>query len=931
MKGFFRKLFNIYAGEEKAAILFAVLGFLWALGVTSGQKFADALFLIHIGAESLPIAYTFSACVMMLMAAFLIQAFNRISVQRIFITVLLTGALFYSFAYLSMVAHANTEPVWLWFALKIFGSVFFAIVVTCFWTFIDQYFHLQDAKRLYSLFSSSIFLGIATTGLIMRSGWIAIEQLTLFIIVLLICASAWILYILPRLTPVYDESNIESSSNSDQSSFRVMFLSILRSRFTLFLMAGNFLTYVLLVITEYSYMSAFDQHFDHGVHLLSGGEETAQLTLFLGKCITAVSIFNLIFGMFVYSRLVRQFGISNLVLYTPILLVFIFSGWLIDTSLFFPVMGFFVVEGMLYIVDDNNFTLLLNAVPSRMKYKIRLMIESFFEPTGMLISSMLIFFVPINSKLLGLILATVALIVAFTVRKHYLKAIFINLSENAIHLEHTSKSWFSSLNKKDKRSTEKRLLSILEHKDEQAQLFAIEALTDFDDRILLHHLLNRSDTLSTQSKIALLNAISKGHFENDSQLIDRLHQWLLQVPDPQLKSAIHFFLAKQGLLHPDKILQDLDSPDVLLRASAIMALKRSWAHLSPQAATANRNVAAQYLQVLLDSPDEEDVCMGVTILGFDALPQDVDILIPFLKSPSIKIARSAAASIALIADKNSIRYAPTLISQLEESDSEIRQSCLRALGKIDDSSLVKPVIISSLHFRPNERRLTEIVLAQMGLRTVPILMAIIKDTGIHDRCRLLAARTLGRISLPQLRAHLYSIVNQEIAEAYFYFYHAHTIQEQHPDVNLTMLQNALMNNFHSIIDFIIQVLAIAGESENSELLSRSLRSPNPKVRSHVVETLERTCENRIFRALYPLVADLPHAEKLHAFERAGHKALSLPALLDYLSDSPSQGDRIIAAALKYQLDLPNWRESLRQQMKTHEEVFHHFAYELLET
>lgn len=49
-----------------------------------------------------------------------------------------------------------------------------------------------------------------------------------------------------------------------------------------------------------------------------------------------------------------------------------------------------------------------------------------------------------------------------------------------------------------------------------------------------------------------------------------------------------------------------------------------------------------------------------------------------------------------------------------------------------------------------------------------------------------------------------------------------------------------------------------------------------------------------------------------------------------MSASSAQIDQIIAAAMKYHLDLPNWRESLRQQMSRQDEIFHHFAYELLE-
>ena len=152
----------------------------------------------------------------------------------------------------------------------------------------------------------------------------------------------------------------------------------------------------------------------------------------------------------------------------------------------------------------------------------------------------------------------------------------------------------------------------------------------------------------------------------------------------------------------------------------------------------------------------------------------------------------------------------------------------------------------------------------MGLRTVPALLSITKDTQMADRCRLLAGRILGRLALPQLRANLSDIIRQEIERAYVYFYHYHTIQSRYPEWDLSMLRDVLITGYHSVLDFIIQILGVAGEIEDEELLSRSLRSPNPKVRSQVVETLEKTCEPQIFRLLQPLVDDIPYEEKIRS-------------------------------------------------------------------
>ena len=932
MGNLFRRLFNLYPGEEKKAFLFAALGFLWALSVTCALKFADALFLIHIGSEALPMAYTLSACGNIIIAAFMLYGFHVTTPSRLFGIVIALGMCFYAFAYFCLANQVGHDAQWLWFALKIFGWLFFTVVVTCFWTFIDQYYHLQDAKRLYSLFSSSVFIGLASTGAIMRLGVVDPKQLSLMVLILLGVTFYWIHMISQRLTVVPDDSESEGGATDITHSFRTVLRSVLTSPFAMLLMAGNLLIQVLAVITEYNYLSDFDKHFDAQHTLATGGEENASLVLFLGQLVAGVSIWNLIFGLFIYSRIVRRFGISNLVSCTPAILFLMFSGWLFSDSLFFPVLGFFVVEGMLYVIDDCNFTLLLNGVPSKIKYKIRITIESFFEPIGMLFSAFMISFIPVDSRLLGLGLSVLALGVSFALRGQYFKGIYQNLAENAIHFQRSLPDWWDSLAKKEKKAAEYRLLAILKQNDEQAQLLACEGLIAFEDATILHKLLQLIDSLSTSGKIKFVELIGSSCFSNDNRVLDHLHRWILDVQDPQLRSVVHFYLARQGLLHPEKVAGDLTSGDLTLQGSAILALKKSWAYQSPTTVAYNRTLAAQHLQRLLDSQVEAEICMGLSILGVESSPHDVDIILPFLKHPSVPVARASAAAISQAIDEQGVRYAQVLINRLAvSSDNEYRLSCLKALEKISDSSLVKDIISVSVHFRPNERRLTESIIYKMGLRTVPTLLSITKDVSMHDRCRVLSGRILGRLALPQLRANLYEIIDEEIERAYFYFYHHHKIQEKYIEHDLRILQDALLTGYHSVIDFIIQLLGLAGSIEDCELLSRSLRSPNIKVRSQVVETLERTCDPKIFRLLQPLVADLPIEEKMREYRRNGRTPLSLTELLDRLDQSPSLADQIMSATLQYRLNLPNWRESLRQQMPTNQEIFHHFAYELLES
>jgi len=824
------RLFNIYPGEGRNAFHFALLGFLWAVGITTAWKFADALFLVHVGAHSLPTAYTLTACGMLGVASLLLFAFHHLSSYKIYLTALFIGVLFYLAAFGLMTQGSVTDTTWFWYALKIFGFFLFSVATTCFWTFVDQYHHLQDAKRLYTLFSASIFLGAASTGVIMRLGILDLKHLFLFIVALLLLTTLWVRRIAKRLPViVHEDAEPELGTSDPNNSLRYLIKSILKSRFTLLLMAANMLTQLLLVFTEYNYMATFARYFSATTPEAAAqtGGTTAELTLFLGKWIAIVGAANLIIGLFIYSRMIRRFGVTSLIFVTPVLLIIAFSGWSMSDILLFPLIGFFVAEGTLYVIDDSNFNLLLNAVPSKLKYKIRVMIESFFEPIGMLISASLLAWLQEGSRFVGIGLAACSLCVAAALQSQYLKALFFNLYQSAIHFQRSIRDWIVSLTPKQQKSAENRLMTILKKDDERTRQLACEWLLAFDDQAILKKLLTQIAEMDRSTKISFIRLLEQSSFAKEKIVLHALEEWLQQDPDPALKNAILFYLVKQGFVTLDEAFPD-----------------------------------QQHAKELLGSSQEDDILMGIQILGIAPSPDSVNLLLPYLKSPSLILSRTAAQAISNIIDNRSSDMAGLLINHLTlSSDNEVRLACLKALGRINDLELIRPIIRSSVHFRPNERRRTETIICQMGRQAIPTLFDIVHDNTIHDRCRLLAGRILGRLNLDQLRTHLSPIIRTEIERAYFYFYHAHTIQEQHPDIDLSILQDTLLSGYRSVIDFIIQLLGVAGEVEDCELLSRCLRSRNPKMRSQVVEALEKTCETPIFRLIRPLVDDMPHPEK----------------------------------------------------------------------
>jgi hypothetical protein len=531
MKKYARRLFNVYMGEERKATLFALMGFVLSLAVSSAWKLADVLFIIHVGAENLPFAYASTAIMLIGMACVLLNAYNRFTPTHIFRTIVYCGVTFFGTMACLLWMGLEREYSWFWFCLKVLSQLFFIQTISGFWTNLDQYFHFQDAKRLFTLFNCSVYIGTGVAGLLIQSGFLTIQSFFTLVFVLW-CFAFFLNRQISKLSP---HEHAQEASQPEETSLSTFWKLITNSPFTLILMLGNLTLFLLMTTSEYNYLSLFEKHFESGDNL-SSNQSNNELTRFMGTCIASVGLGNLIMGWFLYSRLVARFGVTPLVFVTPIAYLTTYLGWPLDTGLLFAVCAFVIVEGLYPVIDDNNFNLLLNAVPSKIKYKVRVMTESFSEPVGMLLSACLLLLPMVDKHRLGLILAGVAFCIALMLRKGYFQAIFSNLAG--------TKELLTSFFKKGRNASEEQVLSLVRSQDPHMQLLAFKACVYSDNLPLLKKALHLSDTLETPTRIALLHLLDRSPFRASQTVSQTLDAWEQSPSDEELLSHIRSYRAR---------------------------------------------------------------------------------------------------------------------------------------------------------------------------------------------------------------------------------------------------------------------------------------------------------------------------------------------------------------------------------------------------
>ncbi len=932
MKGVICRLFNLYEGEGKNAFLFGILAFCWSLGINLGLKFSDALLLINVGAHALPLVYILCACGMLIPAVLLLRVVNRIPSQKIFYSVIAVVIVFYTGILFCIKQEIGFESRKIWYILRIVSFQLDSVLITTYWTFIDQYHNLQDAKRMYVLFSLTVFCGQAFTGIIMQTGFFTFSHIILMIIVLMMVSAYLVKVISDRMHLAHDlSSEKEEQSSSGKFNFINTAKEILKSKFTLLVMLNNFLIFLMWVNAEYNYLDFFDRYFDPPGTLVPSDEaKNAAITLFLGKMIATVSVTNLIFGLLLYSRVIRRFGVTSLLFFTPIIMVFAMSGWLFYPALLFPIVAYFLVEGFLEIIDESNFNLLLNAVPKRLKYRVRIMIEFFFEPLAMLCSGFLLFTPGINTITLCLIISICALAVAFIIQKKYHAAIYKNLAANAIHPERSLKEWYDSLAKDEQHLWKVHLFTILNSSEKLSErIFALQGLLGLEDPKILLSIMSDTKSLSPDFQKQLLLLLSKSKLGSEPEINALLKSRLPETDDEELAADITYQLARQGMVDQATAISNLTGNNSIKKAAAVISLKKADSVPGFEYTHDDKKIADEIILSLLNSGEEERICMALEILSCEPTTNHHQLFLSFRDHPNQQVRRKALECFAKISNSQCRIYAKILISLMKNShDSTFRKSCLYALGKINDPSLIRDILRASLHFRQSEKRIIESIVRKMGLHTVPMLLTATKDKTLPDPCRALAGRILGHLALTHLHANLHDIINVEVERAYFYYYHFQFVCAKNPDRDLTLLVEALETGYHSVLDFIVQILSAAGEVEDCELISRLFRSKDKKLKSQVIETLEKTCDRNIFKILRPLIENLPAKEIFNRHPDKNKYDCDLKTLLEKLSDSSSPVDKIVSLSLMKEFNFEGWRAIAEKLSLSHEQIFTHFAREL---
>lgn len=906
-----RAIFGLAEGEAGKVFAFALLGGLIQCGLSVGMSSADSLFLVHVGAAKLPVVYLLTPLVMVvyiLIYSFYLGRFGIDQTVKLTLMLLGLGGVGLALGIEHFIESGQPERAQLlYYGTKLYTGLWYIALYTLFWNFVDGYFDILDAKRLFSYLSAGAAAGAALGGALVTVLSEHLQVHELFLVWALIAMLTYPVFeVIRRTWPKLEgDDDIDQREAGFLAQAKQTIAGFRASRFAMLIASVLFFTMSVTLICEYQYFETFSKN-----------RSEADLAVLFGKLFFAVNVFNFALTFFAFNRLVAVLGIRNLPFIQPVSYAVTFVCFLIIPGDFSAAVGFFAYHGLLTSIDYNSTNFLLNALPARGKKQLRTFIEGLCEPmanavTGVFLIFLVQFLSPEQISTVGMTVAIVCLVLVLWMRGAYVSAMVTNLKGAWLDLTRSTKDFSAALAPGELEALRTRILRFTPGVSAvEDHLLAIRLIMPHDRLFALEALFEiiegRDEAVLDEATRCFAELVS----EHGPELMQKVLIWLEQNQD-SLPPVVTFELVKLGIV-PRRVGVDRSGADDVQSTAA----KSVVLHTSDNIGELSEALKA--LESLLGGDDRARLAAvrAIGCLGNDRYAQ---LLVEFIGSSSPEVSAAALRSARELATPQTTRLLPSLIGVLDSRDEPRRLLALDCLERIGDSGALSAMLEKSWSFSPQERRKAEGAIVSTGLRAVPVIVSVLTDQGASYRGRSIAARALAKLSFAQLEAFGLGIIALEIERAY-----ACHMNRQLLEPHLSASSGArVLDRFYrdeerTITDFVLELLTLSGRVASFELLSASLRSSAQKERANAIETVQQACPRSVFRAFAPLL-DTRRAEQRRRIVRARiqRDRANIDAMLESALGSVHPLESAAAAQALWEIRGSASLELLRERLRRH--------------
>lgn len=549
------KALGILEDDRRLTLLLGLTHFFVAAAYSLFDIGATSLLIANLGPEALPQVYLGSAAVLIFVGLVIIPVVDQLDRFKLFATILA------SFAAM-LLAWTHIEA---YRALYIASYLMKGLVFLQFWLLAGDLLDMRQAKRVFPVLLGCSLSGglIASISASVIPRWLPSESLLTLSGALLV-ATLVTVFVVARTSrlkrrPLRAQRSVSGLARRLKADLNVSFSSPLVRTLSicglLLALLAQILDYLLGTAAHSAYADA------------SGNVATEGLTSFYAMLNGAVIGAGALVQFFLANRIFSSIGVIRGQLFAPITLLGGFTGttlvWLAGGPFFAALVVARALQKSLRISLVRTSTdLVYNAIPADRRGRAKAFKETLIEPTGVLLSGLLLMAasrLPLSSVLGGaLVLSVVFLLATSRLKDYYVESLVGVLKERS-----RFRFAFPSVAMRVAKPAEEPpsvsgLRRALENDEASIRLLAVEVASELKEpeaaNLLIGHVREEADPEVRRRMIAALGKMVRGHDADESgaDIVDL---------DPSVRATGMESIAQSGILRLEQLKQQQAEED----------------------------------------------------------------------------------------------------------------------------------------------------------------------------------------------------------------------------------------------------------------------------------------------------------------------------------------------------------------------------------
>ncbi|MEB3280179.1 MAG: cyclic nucleotide-binding domain-containing protein [Lyngbya sp.] len=803
------------------------------LSLTTSQALfallSRSLFLDRVGAASLPLLFTVTPVVLIVVSTGFLGLIDRISHIRLFRWILFVGILLVGGIQV-LIAHQST--VIPYYGLYILSNILSVLLIKIsFSTLVSDYFTALGLKR----YTAVLFLG-ANIGFLLANSlgsvivqFISPENLLLSIPLLYAIAITQLVY-LER-----DQEAIEINPPTAKTSPQGLVDSLkkfprLAKQYPIifYLAIGTFIILLLRLLTEFLFSTVYAERFP----------KQQDLTSFLGLSSAMFSLIQLLLTSLVTTPLIQRLGVSRANLIYPLTTLLGFIGLAVNFGLPTAVFANVNHVAIYRSIADPLKTINYNAVPAQALGTFRVLSEGLFSPVGEMIGGLILLALmssgtSLQVSILGIILSLVLVGVSFKTGKSYRRSLVKMLVSGSVNLDQVRQGL--TLNT----DYQSEVQNLLESGDRTDQILGLELAIYLQP---VQQFLPQVNALLSQADRQLRQAIVSFLRHLPEPIISYWVRDGLNSKNTQKKAvALEILIDKNQFISETKLASLLTEEPEEIRALTCVAIAAHQQSLHPKM----QKTCQQLWEMKLDCPIAQAT---IDVISHTKKRELLPILCQILPLASCEIKQQGLKALVGLASRNDRGLREVAALELANPNPEVRAEAVKLLGAIADPQMLNDVLtcLQDVDYRVRSQAAKAIsVYGEMGLSSVEKCLSSERPEVVKT-----AITAMGYIGTYRAEDILFNHVSEELQQVYRTG-KWQQIPREHPSWKLLAIA---IEDFHlRVIERVFYVLSCLGCKHTLEALRVLRYSTDKRIRANAVETIAALRYRRFILPILPLL------------------------------------------------------------------------------